>query len=90
MAKKIDAFTAKTLKNLGINAKTEEEARKKLLAVLEKEGIEGMEGESLGALIDMADGFLNDNSEVEDEDEIEELDDEVEEDTEELDDEVEE
>lgn len=71
MAKKIDAETAKTLKNLGITAKTEEEARKKLVAALEKEGIEGMEDESLAALIDMADGFLNDGEE-DTEDEVEE------------------
>ena len=71
MAKKIDAATAKTLKNLGITAKTEEEARKKLVEALEKEGIEGMEDESLAALIDMADGFLNDG-ESDTEDEVEE------------------
>lgn len=79
MAKKtIDAATAKTLKNLGINATTEEEAHKKLVMALEREGIEGMEDESLATLIDMADGFLNENSTDDEEDDIEELDDEVE------------
>lgn len=82
MAKKIDAETAKTLKNLGITAKTEEEARKKLVAALEKEGIEGMEDESLAALIDMADGFLNDG-ENDTEEEAEETTDETEADTDE-------
>ena len=83
MAKKLSTELVKTLKNLGITAKTEEEAHKKLVAALEKEGIEGMEDESLAALIDMADGFLNDSDdeaeEVEDTDaEMDELADEVE------------
>ena len=81
MAKKINEELAKTLKNLGITAKTEEEARKKLIAALEKEGIEGMEDESLSVLMDMADGFLG----SEEEDEIEETEDEVEDSDEEMD-----
>ena len=63
--KKINAAQAKTLKNLGITAKTEKEACDKLIAALEKEGIKGMEDESLAALIDMADGILG-SDEVED------------------------
>lgn len=81
MAKKINEELAKTLKNLGITAKTEEEAHKKLIAALEKEGIEGMEDESLSVLIDMADGFLGSEveDEVEAEDEVEDSDEEMDE-----------
>lgn len=82
MAKKLSADLTATLKKLGIKAKTEEEAHDKLIAILEKNGIEGMEDESLTALIDMADAFLNDSEEeVEEEvedDEVEETEDEVE------------
>ena len=49
---------AKRLKSMGVNVKTEEDARKKLLPVLEKEGIEGMDDEDLDTLIDMAGSFL--------------------------------
>ena len=82
MAKKIDAKLEKRIKALGINAKSEDDARKKLVAKLEKEGIEGMEEEDLENLIDMVESF------VEDADDSEENDDE-EEDIEELADEVE-
>ena len=85
MAKKLSADLTATLKKLGIKAKTEEEAHDKLIAILEKNGIEGMEDESLTALIDMADAFLNDpdNSEDEVEDEVEETEDDEVDDTEE-------
>ena len=85
MAKKLSADLTATLKKLGIKAKTEEEAHDKLIAILEKNGIEGMEDESLTALIDMADAFLNDPDDSEDEveDEVEETEDDEVDDTEE-------
>lgn len=67
MAKKIDTAVAKQLKNIGITAKTEEEARQKLLKALEKEGIEGMEEESTETLIEMVESFKLDDA-VEDDD----------------------
>ena len=85
MAKKLGAAMAKRLKSMGVNVKTEEDARKKLLAVLEKEGIEGMDDEDLDTLIDMAGSFLEgsdteeeevDEEETDDSDEEEEDDDE--------------
>ena len=72
MAKKIDSKLEKRLTNLGIKAKNEEEARKKLLARLEKEGVDGMEEEELDTLIEMVESFTED-------DEVEEVDNEVEE-----------
>ena len=80
MAKKLSADLAANLNKLGIKAKTEEEAHEKLIAILEKNGIEGMEDESLTALIDMADAFLNDSEE---EEEVEETEDDEVDDTEE-------
>ena len=91
MAKKIDASLAKKLKSLKITAKTEDEARKKLLAILDKEGVEGMDDEDTDTLIDMVDSFVND--EEVDETETDEVDDtegevdETEEEPEEVDDE---
>ena len=87
MAKKMDSKLEKRIKALGINAKNEEDARKKLLAKLEKEGIEGMEEEDTKSLIEMVESFVeedvNDNSEEDsEEDEIEELANEIEEETE--------
>lgn len=70
MAKKIDAALAKQLKNIGITAKTEDDAREKLLKALEKEGIEGMEEESTDTLIEMVESFkLTDDPEPEEEEE---------------------
>ena len=63
MTQKINPKVRKILKSIGIIAKTEKEACDKLVAALEKEGIVGMEGESLAALIDMSDGFLYDSDE---------------------------
>ena len=96
MAKKISDQLAKQLKKLGIkNVKTEDEAREKLLAILEKNGIEGMEDEDTESLIDMAESFIEDDDDEDtetaeaedteddaddDEDEDEELADEAEED----------
>lgn len=59
MAKKIDTVKAKALKNLGIIANIEEEARDKLVVTLEKEGIEDIENESIDILIDLANCILD-------------------------------
>ena len=75
MAKKLSAAMAKRLKSMGVNVKTEEDARKKLLAVLEKEGIEGMDDEDLDTLIDMAGSFLEGSDAEEEEVDEEETDD---------------
>lgn len=75
MAKKLSAAMAKRLKSMGVNVKTEEDARKKLLAVLEKEGIEGMDDEDLDTLIDMAGSFLDGSDTEEEEVDEEETDD---------------
>ena len=72
---KLTAAVVKQLKKMGFNCTTEEEARKKLLAALEKEGVEGMEDETLDTLIDMVDGF-RDSVEIEDEEPEEEVEDE--------------
>lgn len=94
MAKKIDAKLEKRMKALGINAKSEDDARKKLVAKLEKEGIEGMEEEDLENLIDMVESFVEDDNDTEENDDVEADDndtdsDDEEEDIEELADEVE-
>ena len=75
MAKKLSAAMANRLKSMGVNVKTEEDARKKLLAVLENEGIEGMDGEDLDTLIDMAGSFLEGSDTEEEEVDEEETDD---------------
>lgn len=75
MAKKLSAAMAKRLKSIGVNVKTEEDARKKLLAVLENEGIEGMDDEDLDTLIDMAGSFLEGSDTEEEEVDEEETDD---------------
>ena len=59
MAKLIPA-TAKKVKALGINAKTEEEAREKLLEILNENGIDGMEEEDTDTLIEIAESFVED------------------------------
>lgn len=80
MAKKLSDQMVKRMKTIGIKAKNEEEARKKLLEFLEKQGIEGMEEEDTDSLIEMAESF-GDDEEVMDEaeKEAEELADEAEE-----------
>lgn len=57
MAKLIPA-TAKKVKALGINAKTEEEAREKLLEILNENGIDGMDEEDTDTLIEIAESFV--------------------------------
>ena len=54
MATKMNAETAKRVKALNINAKNEEEARESLLAILNENGIEGMEEEDTDTLIEIA------------------------------------
>lgn len=89
---KLSAAFAKQLKGMGFNCKSEEDARKQLLAALEKEGIDGMEDESLQTLIDMVSGWRD--TEDPDDEEVDETDeeevDEDEQDAEDLADEVEE
>ena len=91
---KLSAAFAKQLKGMGFNCKSEEDARKQLLAALEKEGIDGMEDESLQTLIDMVSGWRDTEDPTdEDVDETEEDEEEVDEDeqdAEDLADEVEE
>ena len=84
MATKINATAAKRVKALNINAKTEEEAREKLLEILVENGIEGMEDEELDTLLDIAESFVDedssdDDNEASEEDENDELAQEVEE-----------
>ena len=91
---KLSAAFVKQLKSMGFNCKSEEDARKQLLAALEKEGIDGMEDESLQTLIDMVSGWretedLDEDDVDEEEDDAEEVD-EDEQDAEDLADEVEE
>ena len=89
---KLSAAFAKQLKGMGFNCKSEEDARKQLLAALEKEGIDGMEDESLQTLIDMVSGWRDTEDPDEESDETEEDEevDEDEQDAEDLADEVEE
>lgn len=74
MAKKtatLDAAILKRIKKLGINnSTTEEDIRKKLLAILEKQSIEGMEEEDTETLLEMAESFVeeDDDNEVDEED----------------------
>lgn len=80
MAKKLSDQMVKRMKTVGISAKTEEEARKKLLTFLEKQGIEGMEEEDTDSLIEMAESFGDEDEVVNEEDQdAEDLADEVEE-----------
>lgn len=92
MAKKLSDQLVKRMKTIGIKGvKTEDEARKKLLDFLEKQGIEGMEEEDTDSLIEMAESF-GDEDEVmnEAEQESEDLAEEAEEDEEEEEEESEE
>lgn len=82
----MDDKTAKAVKALGINAKSEEDARKQILGILEKNQIEGMEDEDLSTLIDIAEALVNDNNEADPDDENDALANEVDEENEENDD----
>ena len=55
---KMNAEIAKRVKALGINAKTEDDAREKLLGILNENGIEGMEEEDTDTLIEIAESFV--------------------------------
>ena len=59
MAKKISAAIAARLKALKIEAKTEEEAREKLLKILAENDIDGMEEEDTDSLLDMAESMVD-------------------------------
>ena len=74
MATKLNPATAKKVKALGINAKSEEDAREKLLEILKDNGIDGMEDEDTETLIDIAESFVEEGGETESEEqEAEEL-----------------
>ena len=74
MATKLNPATAKKVKALGINAKSEEDAREKLLEILNDNGIDGMEEEDTETLIDIAESFVEEGGETESEEqEAEEL-----------------
>ena len=74
MATKLNSATAKKVKALGINAKSEEDAREKLLEILNDNGIDGMEEEDTETLIDIAESFVEEGGETESEEqEAEEL-----------------
>ena len=74
MATKLNPATAKKVKALCINAKSEEDAREKLLEILKDNGIDGMEEEDTETLIDIAESFVEEGGETESEEqEAEEL-----------------
>lgn len=70
---KMNAEIAKRVKALGINAKTEDDAREKLLEILNENGIEGMEEEDTDTLIEIAESFVEEggNSDTDSTDESE-------------------
>lgn len=73
MAKKIDAKTTARLAALGIKkVKTEDEAREKLLKLLEENDIDGMEDEPIDSLFDMVESMLLGDGDTPDSDEEEE------------------
>lgn len=73
MAKKIDAETTARLAALGIKkVKTEDEAREKLLKLLEENDIDGMEDEPIDSLFDMVESMLLGDGDIPDSDEEEE------------------
>lgn len=78
MAIKMTAETAKRVKALGINAKSEDAAREELLKILVDNGIEGMEEEDTATLIEIAESFVEEVSavsETEDDEPVETTDD---------------
>lgn len=73
MAKKIDAETTARLAALGIKkVKTEDEAREKLLKLLEENDIDGMEDEPTDSLFDMVESMLLGDGDTPDSDDDEE------------------
>ena len=73
---KMNAEIAKRVKALGINAKTEDDAREKLLGILNDNGIEGMEEEDTDTLIEIAESFVEEdgNSDTDDTDDTDSTD----------------
>ena len=71
MATKLNAANAKRVKALGINAKTEEEAREQLLGILTSNGIDGMEEEDTDTLVEIAESFVEEVEETTDPEEAE-------------------
>lgn len=91
---KLNPATAKKVKALGINTVNEEEAREKLLEILNENGIDGMEEEDTDTLVEIAESFVDpsnegdgDGSEEEDTDSEEEQNDKLAEEVEEEEDE---
>ncbi len=85
MATKINPVIGKKLAALGISAKTEEEARKKLLEILNENGIDGMEEEDTDTLIEIAEACGDEEEAAKtEEEEMDELAEEVEEEDEEV------
>lgn len=72
---KMNAEIAKRVKALGINAKTEDDAREKLLEILNENGIEGMEEEDTDTLIEIAESFVEEggSSDTDDTDSTDEV-----------------
>lgn len=69
---KISSELQEKLNNMGINAKNEEQAKSKLIEILEDNGIEGMEEEDLETLIDIAESFVDEAEPAEEVEETEE------------------
>jgi hypothetical protein len=69
---KISSELQEKLNNMGINAKNEEQAKAKLIEILEDNGIEGMEEEDLETLIDIAESFVDEAEPAEEVEETEE------------------
>src|SRR5574344_744261 len=80
MATKMNAETAKRVKTLNINAKDEEEAREKLLGILNDNGIEGMEEEDTDTLIEIAESFVEEGVDAPEEPEADDANDDADED----------
>ena len=81
MATKMNAETAKRVKALNINAKNEEEARESLLAILNENGIEGMEEEDTDTLIEIAESFVEEGAAAPEAPEADDANDDADEDT---------
>lgn len=60
MSTKMNAEMQKRVKALGINAKTEEEARKGIINILEKDGCSGMDDEDFDYILSVAEALVGD------------------------------
>ena len=65
MSTKMNAEMQKRVKALGINAKTEEEARKGIITILEKDGCSGMDDEDFEAFVEDNESDLCDRQDYE-------------------------